>query len=326
MTDQAEQLQEDASARSEQSSSVMGAPAKAGEPRRAQSSRSKRSPARRGGRPASNPHRQARTYRDKLRAAGADVAAICEANAWARAHDVPVDGAAELVELHSRERAAPAAPPPPSAPPPSAPPPPAPAEPEQGPELVDPVDPSVFDRPLGDAAHDDPSDDGEPDPGHAGPRPPPQPTDPTHPTYMGEPPELVEACARGPLFVLGALAELTRGGLLDLTRPVERTLFAGTPFARDVRADPVTRLSELAGVGIARRVQAAAASAATDGGVAHPSVAWELVPLGLAFAGAVALPNVGLVSGAAKSVGGWLLRGAQGAAGGLGRLFSRGRS
>jgi|GEM_PF-6331730 len=316
MTDQAEQLPEDASASSEQAASVAGAPAKAGPARRAKSSRSKRSPARRGGRPASNPQRQARTYRDMLRAAGSDVAAICAANAWARAHGVPLDGPAELVELHSRQQAAP---PPPSAPPPAAPPP----EPEQGPELVEPVDPSAFDQPPDDAAQEDAEDkEGVMDGGAM----PAEPPDPSRPTYMGEPPELVEACARGPLFVLGALAELTRGGLLDLTRPVERTLFAGTPFARDVRADPVTRLSELAGVGIARRVQAAAASAATGGGAAHPSVAWELVPLGLAFAGAVALPNVGLVSGAAKSVGGWLLRGAQGAAGGLGRLFSRGRS
>ncbi|MCY1003718.1 hypothetical protein OWM54_41900 [Myxococcus sp. MISCRS1] len=347
---QHDQVDDSASVLGEQAPATAQPAAAAGAPRRAHSTRRKQ-PARRGGRPASNPQRQARTYKDMLRAAGTDVEAVCEANAWARQHQVPLDGLAELLE--ARERTTPAAAyrqmladadgessaiidandwarergipldaaaeqvedriadeieraererqaaaqtqaTPPGASPAG--------------DVVNPVDPSVFAPPP-------------PEPEAA---PAEEPKREQRETYMGEPPDLVEACARGPLFVLGAIAELTRGGLLDLTKPVERTLFAGTPFQRDVRADPVTRMSELSGVAIARRVQAAASSAASAGTNAHPSVAWELVPLGLAMAGAVALPNIALVTGAAKAVGGWLMRGAQGAAGGVGNLFRRG--
>ncbi|MCE9674080.1 hypothetical protein LY474_40455, partial [Myxococcus stipitatus] len=170
-----------------------------------------------------------------------------------------------------------------------------------GEDLVDPVDPSAF-APAAEPAA-------------------PESAPPPAESYMGEPAALVEACARGPLFVLGAIAELTRGSAVDLTRPVSRTLFAGTPVERTVNADLVTRMAELTGVALARKVQAASRVGAGPAG--HPSVGWELVPLGLAFVGAVAVPSAGRLSGLASAVGGWLRRGATGAAQASSRIFSR---
>jgi len=305
------------------------------------------------GRPASSPDRWPRSYREMLRRAGDDVDAITKANGWARAHGVPVDAMAGALERAAKERPltpmpaevpeasgpvldvpfsrVEASPSGESAPPVSAP------AGAGAPELVEPVDPSVFPDlapPVAASGAGTGSPSAEGATGAGTPGAPaggaegaaaasaPKEPEPAGPTYMGENPELVEACAKGPLFVLGALAELTRGGLIDLTKPVERTLFQGTPLERSVRADPVTRISELTGVAIARRVQAAAAKAG-DGASGKPSVGWELVPLALAFGGAVAVPSAGLLSGAAKVVGGWFTRGAAGAAAGVSRVFAR---
>lgn len=280
--------------------------------------------ANRGGRPV-NPqsNRKVRTYREKLRAAGTDLRGICAANAWARAHGVQIDGAAELLErsapamdvsyrvehglpgpeLHDHQA----------------------AEPELGheqaagpelgdhpePELEDVVDPSVFPD-LGGVAPDDEAE--------------PKQEAPPADTFMGERPDLVAACAQAPAFVFGALARLTEGRAIDLTRPVKVTLFKGTPVERAVDADPVTRLAELTGVAMARRIEKAAAAAAEagDAGGGKPGVAMELLPLGLAFGAAVIVPSADAAKGIGLAAVGWLLRGAQGAAAGVSRLF-RGR-
>jgi hypothetical protein len=266
------------------------------------------------------------------------VAAIIKANEWARAHGVPVDGAAELVERSAPHNLTPAADdapapsgpvldvpfsrvePPPAAAAPAPPPADAAAPGAPGPELVDVADPTAF---------PDLAPPGSPPPdlggGAAGTTSePPKSEAPPKDTFMGERADLVEACAKGPLFVLGAVAELTRGGLIDLTRPVERTLFAGTPVERKVAADPVTRLSELAGVAIARRIQAAAEAAGNAGEEGKPSLKWELVPLGLAFGAAVVVPAADRLKGAASAVGSWFARGAAGAAANVSRLLRRG--
>ncbi|MBZ4422017.1 hypothetical protein [Myxococcus sp. RHSTA-1-4] len=297
-----------------------------------------------GGRPATNPGRWPRTYREMLRKAGSDVAAIVKANAWGRAHGVALEGAAELVERNAPHALTPAADEDPAAtgpvvdvpfsrvdaPPaedgtPPTPPADAGAPGAAAPELVEVVDPSVFPdlappgSPPPDVGAGTSSSTSE---APAASEAPPKPAD----SFMGEPADLVEGCARGPLFILGAIAEMTRGSVIDLTRPVERTLFKGTPVERTVTADPVTRMGELAGVAIARRVQAAAALAAEKGDAAggKPSVTWELVPLGLAFGAAVVVPSAGKLKGAAAAVGGWFMRGAAGAAAGVSRLVRRG--
>ncbi|AGC45454.1 hypothetical protein MYSTI_04154 [Myxococcus stipitatus DSM 14675] len=320
--------------------------ATAGTPRRAKSSRRKRG-ASRGGRPASNPARQARSYRDMLRAAGADVEAICEANDWARQHGVPLDGAAELVERHAQEQAErrvqkyreylreaqgdvnevinanawarengvpldaeaerlgdewdarrneqTSGPPPPSEPPASAEVPPE--------EPVQPADPDGF-ASLGD----------EPQPEVL------PPEEPKGPTYMGEPVDMVEAFSQAALFLAGSLAELTRGHpVMDLTRPIERVLFKGTPVERTVRGDPVARVSELTGVGLARRAQRA--MAAVDGPAGKPGIGWELVPL----CAALGIPLVVHAKGAVVSAARGYMAGARGAAACVGRLLRRGR-
>ncbi|NTX62625.1 hypothetical protein HUA74_18395 [Myxococcus sp. CA051A] len=327
---QADQLQQDGATRSEQAAVTPGTASAAAEPRRAESSRAKRSPprGRRAGRPATNPQRQARTYRDKLRAAGADVAAICAANAWARDHRVALDNAAELVERHATATAQPEhvqpelepveparQPAPPYEATPTGPVLEVPyqvvtpeAPPASEPELVQPADPAGFaalgeEEPVQEPAAEAAEEPSDPDT-----------------TYMGEPADLVEACSQSVLFLLGSLAELTRGHpLVDLTRPVERVLFRGTPVERTVRGDPVVRITELCGVGLARRAQAAVD--AVDGPPGKPGIAWELVPLGLALA----LPFAGAATGIAVAGGKVFMRGARGAAAGVGRLFTRGR-
>lgn len=292
----------------------------------------------RGGRPASNPARWPREYRDKLRAAGTDVAAITRANEWARRMGVPLDAAAERAERSAPPRPLSTAvnavnlsaeltgrpvvdvPYTQVAPPVS---PLVEAEPP-GPDLVEPTaadagsaEASAAEATAADdgGPYDAPEVDAEPEDARA-PRPPDE-------TFMGEAPDLVAALAQGPAFVLGALARLTEGRAIDLTKPVKVTLMRGTPHAREVDADPVGRLSELIGVWMARKQEAAAAELPA-GEVAKPGVGYELLPLVAAFAVTVGAPVMGTVRSVAGAAGGWMLRGAQGAAAGLGRVFSRG--
>lgn len=303
-----------------------------------------------GGRPVNpNSNRKLRTYREKLHTAGADLAAICAANAWARAHGVPLDPRAELLErtapalnvnfrrvpkppeLHAdqadaaepehhqaepeMEDAADAAEPEDHQAEPELE---DVAEPEPEPELEDVADPSVFPDLGGEAP---PVDDGTPPP------PPPPPPRKPEESYMGEDPNLVAACAQGPLFVLAALARLTAGRAIDLTQPVDTVLFEGTPVERRVKADPVRRMSELAGVAMARRVEAVAEAAreAGDAGGGKPGVLMEFLPLGLAFGAAVLVPSADAAKGAVRGAVSWMLDGARGAARTFKRRLGRGR-
>lgn len=284
----------------------------------------------RGGRPVNpNSTRRLRTYREKLNAAGTDVNAIIAANAWARANGVEVAPAAELVErnavqgftrapAHDDQANGPVVDVPYSVGEPSqanpasvpaqdqanaAPEPAHQVEGETVPEVEAVADPSAFPD-LGGA---DPT---------APPPPPPPPRRPPEESYMGENPDLVASCAQAPAFVFGALARLTEGRAIDLTKPVKVTLFKGTKLERSVDADPVVRLSELTGVAMARGIEAtaAAAEAAGDAGGGKPGVLMELLPLGLAFGAAVLVPSAEKAKGIAVAAGGWLLRGARGAA------------
>jgi hypothetical protein len=299
-----------------------------------------------GGRPATNPSRWPREYRDKLRKAGSDLGAIVRANQWAREHGVPVEPAAELLERNARNFApAPAAQastpgpvldvpfsqvPPMRAEPSAAPVSPL-VEPEApGAELVEPEAPSGSADDARASAERAPGAAAKPsaEPPEVEAMPEEEPAAPKRPpgeSFMGENPDLVAALAAGPAFIIGALARLTEGGLVDLTKPVKVTLMRGTPHAREVDADPVARLSELVAVAMARRQEAAAAASA-DGEDGKPSLWWEALPLGAAFAVTVGAPLAGVAKSAAAAVGGWFLRGAQGAAGGIGRALMRRRS
>lgn len=144
----------------------------------------------------------------------------------------------------------------------------------------------------------------------ATPTPTPTPAPPPPKLVRGQPVERVATAAEQMVFVLESLAKLTAGKKLDLTKPVERVLFADDPeLRRVVRGDPVGNL--LTSMAVAR-------AAKTPAGEPVESPWWEVGACVVAL-GAAVLPESGEVLGRIVSVA---QRGSVGAAKVVRRLVS----